>query len=81
MTYQRSIKLAIEVKAQSIVFPSLGTGIFGLPIASTPAYAMDGLAAARHEGSTLERVTICCFSEEDAVAYRRVLTFYLVNAA
>lgn len=75
MVYQRSIELAIEARAKSIVFPSLGTGIFGFPIASAPAYAMDGLNAAFREGSTLERVTICCFSEEDAVAYRRVLTF------
>ena len=71
--YQRSIELAIEARAKSIVFPSLGTGIFGFPISSAPAYAMDGLGAAFHEGSTLERVTICCFSEEDAAAYRRVL--------
>lgn len=70
--YQRSIELAIEAKAKSIVFPSLGTGIFGFPIISAPAYAMDGLGAAFHEGSTLERVTICCFTEEDAAAYRRV---------
>jgi O-acetyl-ADP-ribose deacetylase len=73
MAYQRSIELAIEVKAQSIVFPSLGTGIFGFPIASAPGYAMDGLAAAGRDGSTLERVTICCFSEEDAAAYRAML--------
>jgi O-acetyl-ADP-ribose deacetylase (regulator of RNase III) len=73
MAYQRSIELAIEAGAKSIVFPSLGTGIFGFPIASAPAYAMDGLAAASREGSTLERVTICCFSEEDAAAYRAML--------
>ncbi len=73
MAYQRSIELAIEARAKSIVFPSLGTGIFSFPIASAPAYAMDGLNAAFREGSTLDRVTICCFSEDDAVAYRRVL--------
>lgn len=70
--YQRSIELAIQARAKSIVFPSLGTGIFGFPITSAPAYAMDGLGAAFHEGSTLERVTICCFTEEDAGAYRRI---------
>jgi O-acetyl-ADP-ribose deacetylase (regulator of RNase III) len=73
MAYQRSIELAIEVKAQSIVFPSLGTGIFGFPIASAPGYAMDGLAAAGREGSTLQSVTICCFSEEAAAHYRYTL--------
>ena len=70
--YQRSIELAIEARATSIVFPSLGTGIFGFPITSAPPYAMDGLGAAFHEGSTLKRVTICCFNESDAFSYRSV---------
>lgn len=73
LAYQRSIELAIEAGAESIVFPSLGTGIFGFPIDRAPAYAMDGLAAAGREGSTLQRVTICCFSEEDAAPYRAML--------
>jgi O-acetyl-ADP-ribose deacetylase (regulator of RNase III) len=73
MAYQRSIELAIEAGAKSIVIPSLGTGIFGFPIDQAPAYAMDGLAGAGREGSTLAKVTICCFSEEDAGAYRDVL--------
>lgn len=73
MAYLRSIELAIEAGAKTIVFPSLGTGIFGFPIDRAPVYALDGLNAAYREGSTLERVTICCFTEEDAVAYRRVL--------
>ena len=72
--YQRSIELAIAEGATSIVFPSLGTGIFGIPIDRAPGYARDGLLVAYREGSTLERVTICCFTEEDAAAYRRVLT-------
>ena len=74
LAYQSSIELAIAEGATSIVFPSLGTGIFGIPIDRAPVYALDGLNAAYLEGSILERVTICCFSEEDAAAYRRVLT-------
>ncbi len=71
--YQRSIELAIEANAKSIVFPSLGTGIFGFPIASAPGYALDGLSAGFCEGGTLEQITICCFSEEDAAYYIRAL--------
>ena len=74
LAYQRSIELAIAEGATSIVFPSLGTGIFGIPIDRAPGFAHDGLFVAYREGSTLERVTICCFTEEDAAAYRRVLT-------
>jgi O-acetyl-ADP-ribose deacetylase (regulator of RNase III) len=73
MAYQRSIELAIEAGAKSIVFPSLGTGIFGFPIESAPACAMDGLRAAYRQGSTLEQVTMCCFNEADAILYRSVV--------
>lgn len=73
LAYQRSIELAIEEGASSIVFPSLGTGIFGIPIDRAPGYAMDGLFVAFREGSTLERVTVCCFSDEDAASYRKTL--------
>ena len=73
LAYQSSIELAIVEGATSIVFPSLGTGIFGIPIDRAPVYALDGLNAAYLEGSTLERVTICCFTEEDAAAYRAIL--------
>jgi O-acetyl-ADP-ribose deacetylase len=72
--YMRSIELANEVGAKSIVFPSLGTGIFGFPIDRAPAYAMDGLGVAFQDGSSLLKVTICCFSEADRDAYLRVFT-------
>lgn len=72
MAYQRSIELAIEAGSKSIVFPSLGTGIFGFPIDSAPAYAMDGIGAGLCANSSIERVSICCFSVGDADAYKRV---------
>jgi O-acetyl-ADP-ribose deacetylase len=71
--YMRSIELAKEVGAKSIVFPSLGTGIFGFPIDRAPAYALDGIRAGLQDGMTIEKVTICCFSESDAEAYGKLL--------
>jgi O-acetyl-ADP-ribose deacetylase (regulator of RNase III) len=72
--YKQSIELAIEAGAKSIVFPSLGTGIFGFPLHKAPAFAVDGLVAAYQEGSTLEKISICCFSDSDASAYRNALS-------
>lgn len=68
--YMRSIELANGVGAKSIVFPSLGTGIFGFPVDRAPAYALDGIRAGLQDGMTIEKVTICCFSQEYAGHYQ-----------
>ncbi len=70
MAYWRAIDEAGKVGAQSIVFPSLGTGIFGFPIESAPLYALDGIRAGLSANPSIERLTICCFSESDASLYR-----------
>jgi O-acetyl-ADP-ribose deacetylase (regulator of RNase III) len=69
MAYRRAIAEAGKVSAKSIVFPSLGAGIFGFPIESAPAYALDGIRTGVSSNLSIERVTICCFSEPDLWVY------------
>jgi O-acetyl-ADP-ribose deacetylase (regulator of RNase III) len=73
MAYSRAIDEAGKVGAKTIVFPSLGTGIFGFPIESAPLYALDGIRAGLGSNPSIEKVTICCFSDGDAFAYKHVL--------
>jgi O-acetyl-ADP-ribose deacetylase (regulator of RNase III) len=68
--YKQSIELAIEAGAKSIVFPSLGTRIFGFPLDQAPAFAVGGISAGLASNASIEKLTICCFSESDAVLYR-----------
>jgi O-acetyl-ADP-ribose deacetylase (regulator of RNase III) len=70
MAYWRAINEAGKVGAKSIAFPSLGTGIFGFPIESAPLYALDGIRAGLASNLSIERLTICCFSESDVELYR-----------
>ncbi len=70
MAYWRAIDEAAEVGARSIVFPSLGTGIFGFPVGAAPVYALDGIRAGLSSNPSTEKLTICCFSEADAQFYR-----------
>jgi O-acetyl-ADP-ribose deacetylase (regulator of RNase III) len=67
--YRNALALAVAHHAQSIAFPSLGTGVYGIPIARASAVAID--EAAQHGHAV--RVIFSCFSESDASIYRAEL--------
>jgi O-acetyl-ADP-ribose deacetylase (regulator of RNase III) len=71
--YRNALGLAVQHAAQSIAFPSLGTGVYGIPIAQASRTAVDATLAhfEAHEAPT--RVVFCCFSDGDAAQYRAAL--------
>jgi O-acetyl-ADP-ribose deacetylase len=71
--YRNSLALAAAQGAASIAFPSLGTGVYGIPIARASEVAVE--AVVRHLGTNAlpARVVFCCFSSADADQYRDVL--------
>ena len=71
--YQSAIQTADSLKLQSIVFPSISTGIYGYPIAAAAEIAIQAINHALKQTTTLKNVVICCFSNEDAVFYREEL--------
>lgn len=68
--YRNALSLALAHGAQSVAFPSLGTGVYGIPIARAAHVAVSTCAAA----TLPERVIFCCFSESDAEHYRVALS-------
>lgn len=69
--YRNSLTLAATHGAQTIAFPSLGTGVYGIPIKRASEVA---IATARTmERSSITEITFCCFSAEDADTYRDAL--------
>ena len=71
--YRNAFSLALEHHAQSIAFPSLGTGVYGIPI--TPASRVAIHEAATHVamGRKPHHIIFCCFSDNDAATYRGAL--------
>jgi O-acetyl-ADP-ribose deacetylase (regulator of RNase III) len=67
--YRKCLELAAEHGAQSIAFPALGTGVFGIPVAPAARIAVGEALKHRIPPS---RVIFCCFSEVDAEIYRTV---------
>nr|WP_288499948.1 O-acetyl-ADP-ribose deacetylase [uncultured Pseudomonas sp.] len=71
--YRNALRLAAEVDAHSIAFPSISTGIFGYPIEQAARTAVSTVRAelARHPG--VDEVLFCCFSANDLAVYQKAL--------
>lgn len=67
--YRNSLALAAAHNVTSIAFPSLGTGVYGIPIKRACEVAITTVRAA----TPLQQVTFCCFSAEDAGTYEDAL--------
>ena len=55
--------------AKAIAIPSLGTGIYGWKVANVAEAVIDAILETLPLLGNLERVTLCCFSDEDASLY------------
>jgi O-acetyl-ADP-ribose deacetylase (regulator of RNase III) len=71
--YKNSLALAAKHGAWSVAFPSLGTGVYGIPITRASEVAITAARAFAHEDNVPAEITFCCFSAEDADTYRAAL--------
>ncbi|OJA04810.1 O-acetyl-ADP-ribose deacetylase [Halomonas sp. QHL1] len=71
--YRRSLALAASVKARSLAFPSISTGVYGYPIGKAATIAVATVNAVLEDTSGVESVTFCCFSAEDFTVYQACL--------
>jgi O-acetyl-ADP-ribose deacetylase len=68
--YQTSFALALDNGVRSIAFPCISTGVYGYPKDQAARVALHAMRA--HE-DRFDRIIACCFSEDDAAHYRRLL--------
>lgn len=68
--YQASLATAEAAGARTIAFPAIGTGIYGWP---KPLAAQTALRALETARARLRRITLCCFTAEDATVYRALM--------
>ncbi|MCC7382001.1 MAG: macro domain-containing protein [Deltaproteobacteria bacterium] len=72
--YARAMELARDQRFESIAFPAISTGVYGFPKERAAQIAVGHVRGFLQRFDYPERVIFCCFSEEDAEIYRRVLT-------
>jgi O-acetyl-ADP-ribose deacetylase len=71
--YRNALALADWKDLKSIAFPSLGTGIYGVPIALACPIAVAAARAHIAEGCRQNEIVFCCYSEADLAVYKREL--------
>ncbi|OLU26313.1 O-acetyl-ADP-ribose deacetylase [Pseudomonas sp. PA15(2017)] len=71
--YRNALRLAAEVDAHSIAFPSISTGIFGYPIEQAAHTAVSTVRAELTRYPGIDEVLFCCFSAGDLAVYQRAL--------
>ena len=68
--YRNVFKLALQNKIRSIAFPAISTGVYGFPKVEAAKVALGEFK--RHEDK-LDKIIACCFSDEDADIYRKII--------
>lgn len=71
--YRNSLALATKHGLWSIAFPSLGTGVYGIPIERACGAAVTTVREAMRHGDVPAEITFCCFSQGDADRYQAAL--------
>jgi O-acetyl-ADP-ribose deacetylase (regulator of RNase III) len=71
--YRESMREADAAKATSIALPSLGTGIYGWVVENVAQSVIGAILGELANLKNVERVTLCCFSDEDAARYGEAL--------
>ncbi len=71
--YRSALRLADELGAESVAFPSISTGIYGYPLERAAAVAAAALTDELDAADSVKLVRLCLFSETDLAAYERAL--------
>ena len=71
--YRRSLELAQQAGAKSVVFPCISTGVYGYPTDKAARVAVETVREVT-QGLEIEEVIFCCFSASDLELYEELLT-------
>jgi O-acetyl-ADP-ribose deacetylase (regulator of RNase III) len=71
--YKNSLTLAVKHGVKTIAFPSISTGAYGFPIKKAAEIALREIDNFLETDSTITKVVVVCFSDEDLDVYKRLI--------
>lgn len=70
--YRKSLMHAAALRAKSVAFPAISTGVYGYPLREAQELAIKTIAA--HTGALPELVILCTFDDETTTVTRELLS-------
>jgi len=67
--YWNAMQLAVSKGLRSLAFPSISTGVYKYPVAEAARVAVSEVRDGLRRWPQLERVILCCFSDEDRATH------------
>ena len=71
--YRASLRLAEQLRARSIAFPAISTGIYGFPKLRAAEISVREIRL-QGANSLLHQVIFCCFDEETRAIYSKLIS-------
>ena len=71
--YTSSLQLAAKIPARTIAFPAISCGVYGYPVLEAARVAVTTISRFLEATPAIEKVLLCCFTEEVRSAYEGAL--------
>ncbi len=71
--YRSSLVLAKRHSVRSIAFPAISTGVYAFPPDRAARIALSTIVACLPGDADLDKVILCCFSDDSAARHKRAL--------
>ena len=71
--YLTSLRLADDLGAHHVAFPSLSTGAYGYPLELAAPVALESVARGLRDAANVQRATFVLFGDRAMTAYERAL--------
>ena len=71
--YESSFRVAVAHNVRSIAFPAISCGAYGYPVQEAARVAVAAIRETLTASNSIERVLLCCFTEDVHAAYAAAL--------
>lgn len=71
--YENSLRLAADLGAKTIAFPSISTGIFSFPIERAAVISLTAMANFAHKNPAFDEIRMVLYFSNDLAVYEKVL--------
>ncbi len=77
--YRNSLLKALELKARTVAFPSISTGVYGFPFHRACRIALETIEEFTSRGVEIDHIYLVAYSDADFQGYQEIMKEYLIE--